>query len=65
MPNRTLAVASLLVLAACSAKKDDTAAMDTAAPAPAAMAPAEPAPVAAAKDIIETATAAGTFNTLS
>jgi uncharacterized surface protein with fasciclin (FAS1) repeats len=65
MTNRTLvAAAGLLVLGACSNKpKDDAAKMDSAAPA-AAPAMAEPA-ATAPKDIIETAAAAGTFNTLA
>ena len=61
--HRTLGALTLAALAACSsAKKDDAAAMDSAAPA-AAPAAAEAAP--APKDIIETAVAAGTFNTLA
>ena len=63
MMHRTLGALTLAALAACSsAKKDDAAAMDSAAPA-AAPAAAEAAP--APKDIIETAVAAGTFNTLA
>jgi uncharacterized surface protein with fasciclin (FAS1) repeats len=66
MLNRTLAAATLIVLGACSNKpKDDTAAkMDSTATAgsPAMATPSSPT---AAKDIIETAAAAGTFNTLA
>ncbi len=64
MTNRTLAAATLLVLGACSskAKTDDAVAkMDSTATPPAMAAPSSPAP----KDIIETATSAGTFNTLA
>ncbi len=63
MANRTLAVVSLLALAACSGKKDDAAAMDSGAAAAPAM--AAPAPAEGPKDIVETAVAAGTFNTLA
>ena len=63
MTNRTIAAATLLVLAACSTKaKEDAAKLDSAAPA-AAPAMAGPAPMAP-KDLIETAASAGTFNTL-
>ena len=63
MMHRTLAVATLAVLGACSsAKKDEAAAvLDSAAPAAAPAMESAPAP----KDIIETAVAAGTFNTLA
>ena len=71
MMHRTLAAATLLVLTACSsAAKDGTdgkmdasasATTTDSAAAPAAMA----APAAAMKDIVETAVAAGTFNTLA
>jgi uncharacterized surface protein with fasciclin (FAS1) repeats len=60
--HRTVAAFTLVALAACSSeKKDDAAAMDSAAPAAAAV----ETPAAAPKDIIETAVAAGTFNTLA
>ena len=62
MISRTLAVAALATLTACGGKKDEAAVVDTAAMAPAA-APAVDA--SAPKDIIETAVAAGTFNTLA
>jgi len=65
MANRTVAVASLLVLAACAGKKEDGAAMDTAAAPAAAMDSAPVAAATGAKDIVETAVAAGTFNTLA
>jgi uncharacterized surface protein with fasciclin (FAS1) repeats len=62
MMHRTVAAFTLVALAACSSeKKDDAAAMDSAAPAAAAV----ETPAAAPKDIIETAVAAGTFNTLA
>jgi uncharacterized surface protein with fasciclin (FAS1) repeats len=63
MMHRTLGTITLAALAACApAKTDGAAAMDTAT----AMAPAAaPAVAAAPKDIIETAVAAGTFNTLA
>ena len=64
MTNRTLAAATLLVLGACSTKAktaDAVAKMDSTATAPAMAVPSSTAP----KDIIETATAAGTFNTLA
>ncbi len=62
MMHRTIGVITLAALAACSgAKKDDAApAMDSTAPV---AAPTMEAP--ATKDIIETAVAAGTFNTLA
>lgn len=61
MMHRTLAVATLVALSACSgAKKDDAAVIDSATPA---AAPAMDS--AAPKDIIETATSAGTFSTLA
>jgi uncharacterized surface protein with fasciclin (FAS1) repeats len=65
MMHRTVAAVTLVALAACSSeKKDDAAAMDSAAPAATAMeTPA--APAAGPKDIVETAVAAGTFNTLA
>ncbi len=65
MMHRTIAAVTLVALAACSSeKKDDAAAMDSAAPAATAMeTPA--APAAGPKDIVETAVAAGTFNTLA
>lgn len=65
MMHRTVAAFTLVALAACSSeKKDDAAAMDSAAPAATAMeTPA--APAAGPKDIVETAVAAGTFNTLA
>ncbi len=58
MIRRTLALAAVVALAACSGEKteDVAAKMDSAAPAMEAPAP---------KDIIETAVAAGTFNTLA
>ena len=62
MISRTLAVAALATLTACGGKKDEAAVVDSAAMAPAA-APAVDA--SAPKDIIETAVAAGTFNTLA
>jgi len=62
MINRTLAVAALATLAACGGNKDEAAVVDSAAMA-AAAAPAMDA--SAPKDIIETAVAAGTFNTLA
>jgi len=62
MLNRTLAVAALATLAACGAKNDEAAMVDSSAMAPAA-APAMDAN--APKDIVETAVAAGTFNTLA
>ncbi len=61
---RTLGAISLAALAACSSAKKDVApaADSTAMAAPASMPePAAPAP----KDIIETAVAAGSFNTLA
>jgi uncharacterized surface protein with fasciclin (FAS1) repeats len=64
MMHRTVAALTLVALAACSSeKKDDAAAMDSAAPAATAMDSA--APAAGPKDIVETAVAAGTFNTLA
>jgi uncharacterized surface protein with fasciclin (FAS1) repeats len=65
MMHRTVAAVTLVALAACSSeKKDDAAAMDSAAPAATAMeTPA--APAAGPKDIVETAVAVGTFNTLA
>ena len=64
MMNRTLAAATLIALAACSNKpKDDAPVMDSTAPAAAPAMSGEAA--IAPKDIIETALAAGTFNTLS
>jgi uncharacterized surface protein with fasciclin (FAS1) repeats len=58
MIRRTLGLAAVFALTACSGEKteDVAAKMDSAAPAMAAPAP---------KDIIETAVAAGTFNTLA
>ena len=70
MLHRTIGAITLVALAACSsAKKNDTAAADSAAAANAmtgapAAAPAA-APATGAKDIVETAVAAGTFNTLA
>ncbi|HYW50690.1 MAG TPA: fasciclin domain-containing protein [Gemmatimonadaceae bacterium] len=65
MMHRTLAALTVGALAACSsAKTDETAAMDSAATAAPAAATAE-APATGAKDIVETAVAAGTFNTLA
>ncbi len=63
MMHRTLGVAALAVLAACAGeKKDETAAaMDSAAPAAASAMDSS----AMSKDIVETAVAAGTFNTLA
>ena len=62
--HRTLTAASLLVLAACSSKaKDEAVRTDSAAPAAAAPTVSGEAALAP-KDIIETATAAGTFSTL-
>lgn len=67
MMHRTIGAITLAALAACSsAKKDDAAAADSAAPATAmtdttAVAP----PAMGSKDIVETAVAAGTFNTLA
>jgi uncharacterized surface protein with fasciclin (FAS1) repeats len=62
MMHRTIAAVTLVALAACSSeKKDDAAAMDSAAPAATAM----ETPATGAKDIVETAVAAGTFNTLA
>jgi len=60
MIRRTVAALSIAMLAACSGEKTDAAtpAADTVAAAPAAEAPAP-------KDIVETAIAAGTFNTLA
>ncbi len=58
MIRRTFAALSLASLAACSGEKTETPAVDSMAAAPAAE-------VAAPKDIIETAVAAGTFNTLA
>jgi uncharacterized surface protein with fasciclin (FAS1) repeats len=63
MLNRMIGSLALAGLAACAAKKDEAPAADTAAMAAPAAA-AAPAP-AATKDIIETAAAAGTFNTLA
>lgn len=64
MMHRTLGAVTLAALAACSgAKKDDAAMMDSAAPA-AAVAPAMDS-ASGQKDIVETAVAAGTFNTLA
>jgi uncharacterized surface protein with fasciclin (FAS1) repeats len=64
MMHRTIGALALAVFAACSSeKKTDAAAMDSAAPA-AAMTET-PAAVAGPKDIVETAVAAGTFNTLA
>ncbi|MCC7053235.1 MAG: fasciclin domain-containing protein [Gemmatimonadaceae bacterium] len=65
MPSRTLAVASLLVLAACGGKKDDAAAVDSAASPATASMDSAPAAAAGTKDVVETAIAAGTFNTLA
>ena len=65
MMNRTMGAFALVALAACSPeKKDDAAAADSAAPA-AAMTETPAASATAPKDIIETAVAAGTFNTLA
>ena len=63
MLHRTFGAITLAALAACSsAKKDEAPAADTTAMATPTVAPeAAPAP----KDIIETAVAAGTFNTLA
>jgi uncharacterized surface protein with fasciclin (FAS1) repeats len=60
MIRRTVGALSIAMLAACSGEKTDSAtpAADTMAAAPAAEAPAP-------KDIVETAIAAGTFNTLA
>ncbi len=60
MIRRTLGALSIAMLAACSGEKTDAAtpAADSMAAAPAAEAPAP-------KDIVETAIAAGTFNTLA
>ena len=65
MAHRTFAVASLLVLAACSGEKKDGAAVDSAAAPAAATMDSAPAAAAGTKDIVETAIAAGTFNTLA
>ena len=66
MIKRTLAIAALATLAACGPKKDEAPVVDSAAVAAAAAAAAAPAMDASApKDIIETAVAAGTFNTLA
>jgi uncharacterized surface protein with fasciclin (FAS1) repeats len=63
MMHRTLTALTLVSLAACTgAKKDDAAVVDSAA-VPAMAAPS--ATPGAPKDIIETAVAAGTFNTLA
>ena len=63
MMNRTLAAATLLVLAACSTKaKDDAVKLDSAAPAAAPAMAGEAA--VAPKDLIETTASAGTFTTL-
>jgi uncharacterized surface protein with fasciclin (FAS1) repeats len=60
MIRRTVAALSIAMLAACSGEKSDDAmsAADSVAAAPLADAPAP-------KDIVETAIAAGTFNTLA
>jgi len=67
MIRRTLTVGTLLVLSACASKDKDEVAMREDSANAAATAPsmeALPAP-GAPKDIIETAAAAGTFNTLA
>jgi len=66
MIHRTLTAGALLVLSACAGNKDDAAKAADSANA-AAVAPSMSAPAAAEdpKDIIETAAAAGTFNTLA
>ena len=67
MMHRTIGALALAAFAACSSeKKDDAAAMDSAAPAAAMTDTAAVAAAAAGpKDIVETAVAAGTFNTLA
>ncbi|MDZ7632719.1 MAG: fasciclin domain-containing protein [Gemmatimonadaceae bacterium] len=62
MMHRTLGIAALAALAACSGEKKEQAVMDSVAPA-AAQAASDSA--STAKDIVETAVAAGTFNTLA
>ncbi len=64
MMHRTLGAITLAALAACSpAKKDEAPAADSTAMAAPAATPDAAAP--APKDIIETAVAAGSFNTLA
>jgi len=67
MMHRTIGALTLAVFAACSTeKKDDAAAMDSAAPAAAMTDTAAVAAAAAGpKDIVETAVANGSFNTLA
>jgi uncharacterized surface protein with fasciclin (FAS1) repeats len=61
MLHRSVAVATLVAFTACSgAKKDDAAVMDSAAPAAAPSVDSS-----GPKDIIETATTAGSFGTLA
>lgn len=65
MMRRTLTVGTLLVFSACAGNKDEVA-MQADSAAASTMAPAMEGPAATApKDIIETAAAAGTFNTLA